>query len=310
MWILGGMRTRAQSSTDRKPVSRKVGAVQGGLHRRMFAMECLREGWRRVRINGGGAGGDGQTLEDFARRLEEELRRLHAELQRGAYRPGPLRPARMPKADGSWRPLRIPCVRDRVVQAACQMQLLKRLDGAQHERSFAYRPARSVEMALARLRQDLEEGHVWVVDGDIEKFFDNVEHARLLKELKRLGLERRVRRLIGLWLSGFGAGGRGLAQGSPVSPVLANVFLHPVDAALQAHGVRFVRYADDFVLACRTRRAAEDAWRLAVRLLAGRGLRLHAGKTRIVPAAEGFVFLGQWVRLRVEMTKVKAGDGE
>ena len=294
-----GRADKARNDTD-------AAARKSGPYERIIAVESLREGWRRVRANGGGAGGDGQTLEDFARRLEEELHRLHKELQRGAYRPGLLRPARMPKADGGWRPLRIPCVRDRVVQASCQLQLLKLLDARQHERSFAYRPGRSVEMALARLRQDLEEGHVWVVDADIEKFFDNVEHTRLLRELKQSGVERRVRRLIGLWLPGFGAGGRGLAQGSPVSPVLANVFLHPVDVALQAHGVRFVRYADDFVLACRTQRAAGEARHLAARLLAKRGLRLHTGKTRVVSAAEGFVFLGQQVRLRVEMRKVEA----
>ena len=300
MWLIG--------KASRRQAERRSGAArQDDLHGRIIALSSLREGWRRVRVNGGGAGGDGQSVQAFGRALEKELRRLHGELRHGAYVPGELRPARMPKAGGGWRQLRIPCVRDRVVQASCQLQLLKLLDARQHGRSFAYRPARSVETALARLQQDMEEGHVWVVDADIEKFFDNVEHALLLAELKRQGVDDATRRLISLWLRGFSAEGRGLAQGSPVSPVLANVFLHPVDEALQAHGVRFVRYADDFVLACRQRREAERALRLAARLLGRRGLSLHADKTRIVHARQGFVFLGHRVRLRVEMAKVEAG---
>ena len=279
------------------------GKDSGSDFARMISLPALRLAWRQVRANGGAAGGDGQSLADFADNLEEELRRLHEELRTGRYRCGPLRKARLRKSDGGWRELRIPGVRDRVIQTACQQHLARMLDAHMHPRSFAYRPRRSVDMALAHLRRDLEEGFCWVVDADIEKFFDRVDHRLLLAQLRKWGVEGEVMALLRMWLRGFSAGGRGIAQGAPISPLLANLFLHPLDVALHGRERRLVRYADDFVLACPTRAGAQEALREARRQLAALKLRLHPEKTRIVAAWQGFVFLGSRIVMRAHITR-------
>ena len=171
-------------------------------------------------------------------------------------------------------------------------------------RSHAYRPERSVQQAIAQVRADIQSGFVWVVDADIEKFFDNVPHARLLEEMAPHVRDENVMHLLRLWLRSFSGKGRGLAQGAPISPLLANMYLHPLDVAWAQRGLRAVRYADDFVLLCRTRRQAKDARWLTGRLLHQRGLRLHPEKTRIVHAAEGFTFLGEHLKLVIRQEKV------
>lgn len=251
----------------------------------------LHAAWRRVRRNGAATGGDGETAAEFAVRLEARLERLRADLHEGRYRPGPLRRVALARPDGRTRTLRIPGLADRVVQTATQAVLAERLDAWMNPDSFGYRPGRSVDQAQARLR-GLARGQRYILDADIHAFFDRVPHDRLCDELGIWIADPRVRSLLELWITGFG-GRSGLAQGAPISPLLANIFLHPLDAAFAREGISHVRYADDFVALARDRRGARAARRLAAGVLARRGLELHPDKTAIRPLAEGLTFLGE-----------------
>lgn len=253
---------------------------------------AMRAAWARVRSNGGGAGGDGMALAEFHQGVDARLAALSDSVLRGKYRPGPLRPVPIRKSEGRIRLLRIPCVADRVVQTACQAVLSARLDSWMSADSYGYRPARSVEQALTQVRRLIATGHSWVFDADIATFFDAVPHDRLRDDLAIWISDSRIVRLIGLWLDGFG-GRRGLAQGAPISPLLSNLFLHPLDRAVAAIGPGLVRYADDFVVLARSRARVEQAADIATAALRRRGLLLNTGKTRIGLVAEGLSFLGQ-----------------
>lgn len=254
------------------------------------SIPALQAGWRRVRANGGTAGGDGVTSREFESTLGSQLQALSAAVLSGRYRPGHLREIRMTRPDGRIRLLRIPDIADRVVQTACHMVLSRQLDPRMSGSSFGYRPARSVPQALCQVRALIARGHCWVVDADIMAFFDTVDHGRLRDDLAIWIDDPKVIRLIGLWLNGFGRR-QGLAQGAPISPILANLFLHPVDLALNDRG-GLVRYADDFVIMTRSRSQARATLRRAGRILQRRGLNLHPDKTGIRGPGEQFEFLG------------------
>jgi CRISPR-associated protein Cas1 len=253
--------------------------------------ETLATAWKRVRANGGGAGGDSIGPEAFARDLGPRLQALARALGEGSYRPGPLRSFPIEKPGGGIRLLRIPCIADRVAQTAAAALLSAAFDARMSARSFGYRPARSVPLALSALRR-AASGRPWTLDADIAKFFDRVPHEALLDDLAIWTGDARLVRLVALWLKGFG-GRRGLAQGAPVSPVLANLFLHPLDEALARAGFAHVRYADDFVVLARSAKGAARARSIAAAALARRGLDLSPGKTRIVPPGAPFTFLGE-----------------
>ncbi len=256
-------------------------------------MEALLQAWGRVLGNHGAAGGDGQTVEAFAATVPDALIRIGRDVLGGTYAPGPLRRISIPKASGGTRPLAIPCVADRVLQTAAAAVLSRILEPEFEDSSFGYRPGRSVGMAVARISALRRQGYVWVVDGDIERFFENVTHDRLLKKLARYVDDPGFVDLVGLWLAAAEPDGRGLAQGSPISPVLSNLHLDDVDERIEGKGVRLVRFADDFVLLTRDEAAAEGARARMARLLSEHGLRLHPDKTRVVPFEQGFRFLGK-----------------
>ena len=262
----------------------------------MFEQLCtkdfLRVAWSRVRANGGTPGHDGETAVGFATDLEARLTRLRLELLDGAYRPGRLRHVPLRRPDGRLRLLRIPNVTDRIVQTACHRLLSQRLDARMSADSFGYRPARSVDQALNRLRALAACGKTWALDADIAAFFDRIPHDRLLDDLGIWVADQRVVSLIALWLASFG-GGCGLAQGGPISPILANLYLHPLDRALTGAGIAFVRYADDFVALAEGRPAAQKAHTIVAATLGRRGLALQPEKTRILPLTAGLNFLGQ-----------------
>jgi len=260
------------------------------------SIDTLHAAWKRVRSNRGGPGGDTETLDEFGRAIDERLRGLRGALRSRRYRPGPLRVCPVAKPDGSTRLLRIPCITDRVIQTACATALSAALDRRMNGSSFGYRPARSVAGALARLRELAAKGDGWVLDADIERFFDRVPHGALLDELEIWTGDGRLVALVGLWLRGFGRG-RGLAQGAPVSPVLANLYLHPLDESLARAGLAHIRYADDFVVLTPNRDRAWRARRIAATVLRRRGLTLSAEKTRIVAPGTPFGFLGEEIVL-------------
>ncbi|HZK98957.1 MAG TPA: reverse transcriptase domain-containing protein, partial [Caulobacteraceae bacterium] len=262
-----------------------------------FDRPALRTAWTRVRANGGACGADKVRLEVFERRLRANLDRLAAELECGGYRPGDLRRVTIARPDGGARELAIPDVRDRVVQTAVATHLCGRLDPRFAEGSFGYRPCRSVDDAVAALRRWQGQGRLWTFDADIRDFFGEVRHDVLLADLAaRIGRDPRLMQVIPVWLAGFGRKGRGLAQGSPISPILANLYLDPLDRAFGQRGAPIVRYADDFVVPAVSRGEARAARGIAVAALARRGLRLNPAKTTIRAPGEAFIFLGRIVR--------------
>ena len=262
------------------------------LFRAATTPDALDAAWARVRANAGAAGGDGMMISSFARDVDRRLAALSGGLRSGSYLPASVREVDIPKSSGGTRRLTIPSITDRVAQTAVAQTLGPPLDAEFEDASFGYRPGRSVKDAVRRISALQGAGAAWVVDADIEDFFDSVPHDRLLERLGESMTEGPLTELIALWLEHFGRRGRGLAQGSPLSPLLANLYLDRLDEAFAGKGARIVRYADDFVILCRSSERADDALAKARTLLREHGLTLNEDKTRVVSFQRGFRFLG------------------
>src|SRR5882672_9487708 len=213
---------------------------------RIAAPEILREAWRRVRANKGGPGADGVTIPEFAGALDSNLAFLSAGLRSGHYRPGRLRRVTIAKPDGRKRRLAIPDIRDRVAQTAALIVIGPLLDPRLSASSFGYRQGLGVDDAIAAVTAAFAAGQTWTLDADIARYFDRVPHRRLTEELAIWLDDAAVLGLFTLWLKSFSRFGRGIAQGAPISPLLANLFLHPLDRLVASAGCTMVRYADDF----------------------------------------------------------------
>ena len=287
-------------------LSALVSGVKGGkwfsLIDKVFAPATLAMAWAKVQANKGAAGVDGQSIERFAARQDEYLVELETALREGSYRPQAVKRVEIPKGDGKTRPLGIPTVKDRVVQQAVRLVIEPIFETGFAEGSYGFRPGRGCKDALREVDRLIKEGFTHVVDADLKAYFDTIPHEALMARVEGKVSDGRVLDLIRGWLTADILHGlerwtpdKGSPQGAVLSPLLANIYLDPLDKLMAARGYRMVRYADDFVVLCESREAAEAALDVIRTWVEANGLTLHPDKTHIANCAKkgrGFEFLG------------------
>ena len=278
--------------------------AQGELMERILAPENMREAWARVKANGGAAGVDAMATSEFPAFAREHWVVVREKLQQERYAPSPVRRAWIAKADGAQRPLGIPTVLDRVIQQAIAQVVGGLFEADFSAHSYAYRPGRNAHDALRAVRAAAVLGYTEAVDCDLKGFFDHVDHDLLMARVATRVRDPRVLRLIGRYLRADVVlpdgtrepTPRGVPQGGPLSPLLANIMLTPLDQVLEQRGLRFARYADDFIILVKTRREAERVMPAVIAYVEGKlKLVVNRTKSRVAPLAE-CVFLGCSVR--------------
>ena len=286
---------------------------------KVYQRKNLEMAWEKVKANRGSGGVDGQSLEVFATQLDQQLDRLQSELKEDTYQPQPVRQVQIPKAGkaGEFRMLGVPTIYDRV----CQQALLNRLEPIFEpvfdEANFGYRRGRSTKDAMRKVWKEIQSGQEWIVDADLKDFFGSVDHQKLLTLIAQRVADGRVLRLIRAMLQAgsYGQGrlfpsARGTPQGSVVSPMLSNILLTPFDQEMRRKGFQLTRFADDWVITCKSEAEARAAIAAALRILKELGVALHPQKTRIVHVQHGFEFLGYKIkrgkRLKLSEDKIRS----
>ena len=271
---------------------------------------ALTHAWSKVWANGGAAGGDRVTLQQYSQDLFRRLRKLQDDLMDGRYSPGPVRQVDVPKSSGTGlRRLSIPTVNDRIIQTAAATILSPLLDEEFEQHSYGYRKGKSIQQAAAQISLAHQQGHDWLVDADIKSYFDRIPHDQLMERWGQSVTEGPLTQLIWTWITAASPSGRGVAQGSPISPLLANLYLDRLDEAFSQKDARIIRFADDFVILCKDERGAAMALRKAQKLLAEHGLELNEEKTQVRDFARGFKFLGHlFVNALVVKTEPERAD--
>ena len=291
--------------------------VKGGkwfsLIDKVYRKETLKAAWHKVKDNAGAAGVDGQSVEQFEARAEVYLEELERALRAGDYRPQPIRRVEIPKGGGKMRPLGIPVVKDRIVQTALKLVIEPIFEREFEESSYGFRPGRGCKDALREVDELIKEGYTFVVDADFDSCFDSIPYEPLMNKVSERISDGAVLELIRAYLNQdiIQAMKRwtptgGTPQGAVISPLLANIYLHPLDRQMKQQGYRMVRYADDFVVLCRTAEQAQAALNEVRAWVGQNGLKLNADKTHVGDcrqAGQGFEFLGyrfeagrRWVR--------------
>jgi len=288
---------------------------------KVYKQKNLEMAWERVKANQGAGGVDGESIEAFDEQCAERLSQLHEELRTDRYKPQPVRRRPIPKEGkpGEQRLLGIPTIYDRV----CQQALLNRLEPIFEpvfdEANFGYRRGRSTKDALRKVWKEIEAGGEWIVDADLKDFFGSVEHAKLLTLVAQRVSDGRVLRLIEATLTAgsYGEGRlfptvRGTPQGGVVSPLMSNILLTPFDWEMRRRGYQLTRYADDWVVTCKSAAQARAALETAGRVLKELGVHINPQKTRIVHVRHGFEFLGYKIKrgnrpMRLPRVKIKSG---
>jgi RNA-directed DNA polymerase len=291
--------------------------VKGGkwfsLIDKVYRAQTLRAAWHKVRENAGAAGVDGQSVKKFEARAEHYLEELEQALRIAEYRPEPIKRVEIPKGGGKKRPLGIPVVKDRIVQTALKLVIEPIFEKEFENSSYGFRPRRSAKDALREVDGLIKEGYTHVVDADLESYFDSIPHTELMQQIEERISDGAVLELIRAFLKQDIIEGMkrwtpvgGTPQGAVMSPLLANIYLHPLDRQMKQKGYRMVRYADDFVVLCQSAEQAHAALNEVKAWVEQNGLKLNAEKTHVGDcrqAGQGFEFLGyrfevgrRWVR--------------
>ena len=288
---------------------------------KVYSKKNLELAWQKVRANKGAGGIDGEGIETFEQNLEANLQRLHEELKQDQYQPKPVRQKliQKPGQPGKYRPLGIPTIYDRVCQQALHNRLEPIFDTVFDEANFGYRKGRSPKDALRKIWKELQEGHEWIVDADLKDFFGSVEHKKLMTLVNQRVADGRVLRLIESILKAgcyveeqYVPTEKGTPQGGVISPLLSNILLTPFDREMRKKGYKVTRWADDWVVMCKTHNEAKSALKIAMRILEKLGVVLNNEKTHIVHIGQGFEFLGFKIKrgskvLRLSPDKIRSG---
>ncbi len=282
---------------------------------KVYRPSTLQAAWEQVRSNRGAAGIDRQSIESFAANAQRYLNELAKDLEEGRYQPQAVRRVEIPKTGGKTRPLGIPTVKDRIVQTAVKRVIEPIFEKQFLPASHGFRPGRSCKDALREVDEYLKEGYTHVVDADLKRYFDSIPHPLLQERIEQRISDGRLLALLAGWLRQDIVKGLerwtptgGTPQGAVISPLLANIYLHPLDETMLRLGYRMVRYADDFVILCRSAERAHAALAEVKAWVDANGLSLHPDKTHIGDCrieGQGFAFLGyrfeagkRWVRTK------------